>query len=194
LVGLTAMSVIRGSVGFVTFFLAFALKRENPPAATWLYGVIVLASGVGGLAGSMLVPWLRRHLSEERIILASLISAATFAGVAALIGGLWSQPILTCVIALAGTTAKPSFDSLAQRHVPPLMQGRAFARFETRLQLIWVIAAVIAVVINFGFVEGDVVIGVACAVAAVFYGSMLQTLHRHEIGQQVSNTPVSPLT
>jgi MFS family permease len=172
LLALAAMSVVRGSVGFVTFFLAFALKHDK--AATWLYGVIILASGVGGLAGSMLVPWLRRTMSEQLIILNSLIAGGVFALGTALIGGLWAQPLLTFVIGLAGTTAKPAFDSLVQRHVPPQAQGRAFARFETRLQLVWVLAALVAVVVDFSFRGGDAVVAVACGIAAVFYGSMRQ--------------------
>jgi hypothetical protein len=178
--GLAGVSTLRAAVGFVTFFLAFALKRQVPPAPTWLYGVIVLASGIGGLGGSLSVPWLRRHLSEERIIMLSLVVAAAFAGLTAFIGGLWAQPLLTAVIALTATTSKPSFDSIAQRHTPPLQQGRAFAKFETRLQLIWVIAAVTAVVIDFSFVAGDIVIAVGCAVSAIFYGSVSQSVRRHD--------------
>ncbi|HEV2361662.1 MAG TPA: MFS transporter [Acidimicrobiales bacterium] len=178
LVALTAMSVVRGSVGFVTFFLAFALKHSN--AKTWLYGVILLTSGIGGLAGSMIVPRLRRNLSEQRIILYSLVVGAIFAVITGIIGGLWAQPLLTFVIGLAGTTAKPAFDSLVQRNVTPLAQGRAFARFETRLQLVWVLAALIAVLVKFSFGAGDLVVAVACGIAAVFYGSMRHTFQAHE--------------
>lgn len=179
---LAAVSTIRAAVGFVTFFLAFALKRSTPPAGTWLYGVIVIAAGIGGLSGSLLVPRLRRRLSEERIIMFSLIVAALFAAVSAIIGGLWAQPLLTAVVGLTGTTSKPSFDSIAQRNTPPLQQGRAFAKFETRLQLVWVIAAVLAVLIKFTFSAGDVVIAVACAISAIFYGSVSQSVRRHEHG------------
>lgn len=177
---LAGVSTLRAAVGFVTFFLAFALKRETPPAATWLYGLIVIAAGIGGLGGSFSVPFFRRHLSEERIIMFSLVLAAVFAGLCGFSGGLWAQPLLTAVIAFTGTTSKPSFDSIAQRHIPPLQQGRAFAKFETRLQLVWVIAAVMGVVIKFSFGAGDIVIGVACAISAIFYASMSQSVHHHE--------------
>ena len=46
--------------------------------------------------------------------------------------------------ALAGAVAKPSFDALVQRHVRESDQGRAFARFETRLQLMWVVGSFVA--------------------------------------------------
>jgi len=191
LLALAAMSVVRGSVGFVTFFLAFALKHDK--AATWLYGVIILASGIGGLAGSMLVPWLRRTMSEQLIILNSLVAGGVFALGTALIGGLWAQPLLTFVIGLAGTTAKPAFDSLVQRHVPPQAQGRAFARFETRLQLVWVLAALIAVVVRFSFGEGDAVVAVACGIAAIFYGSMRQVgRHYDSATNGIGSGPAAP--
>jgi hypothetical protein len=37
------------------------------------------------------------------------------------------------------------FDSLVQRDAPDAARGRAFARFETRFQLVWVVGAVVAV-------------------------------------------------
>ena len=57
----------------------------------------------------------------------------------------------------------PAFDALVQRYVPPAAQGRAFARFETRLQLVWVVGALIPVIAAMPFVAGDIVVAaVAC--------------------------------
>ena len=50
--------------------------------------------------------------------------------------------------------------------------GRAFARFETQLQLVWVLCGLLAVVVGFSLQAGDVLIGVTCAVAAGFHVSM----------------------
>ena len=133
---LAAMSVIRGSVGFLTFFLAFALRHLH--AATWWFGFVLLTSAIGSLLGSLLVPVMRRYLSEQQLILYSLVLSALFGVIAAVWGSLWAQPLLTLAIGFATTAAKPSFDSIAQRHVPPALLGRAFARFETQLQLVWV--------------------------------------------------------
>jgi len=168
--GLAAMSVIRGAVGFGTFFLAFALRHLH--AATWWYGLLLLASAIGSLLGSLLVPTLRRYLSEQQLILYSLVLSALTGIVAAIVGGLWVQPLLTLAIGFATTAAKPSFDSIAQRHVPPVLLGRAFAKFETQLQLVWVLSALLAVVVGFPLRAGDVLIGVTCAVAAGFHVSM----------------------
>ena len=68
------MSVIRGSVGFLTFFLAFALRHLH--ASTWWFGFVLLASAIGSLFGSLLVPVLRRYLSEQQLILYSLVLSA----------------------------------------------------------------------------------------------------------------------
>ncbi len=167
---LAAMSVIRGSVGFLTFFLAFALRHLH--AATWWFGFVLLTSAIGSLLGSLLVPVLRRYLSEQQLILYSLVLSGLVGIIAAVLGSLWAQPLLTLAIGFATTAAKPSFDSIAQRHVPPALLGRAFARFETQLQLVWVLCALLAVAVGFSLQAGDVLIGVTCAVAAGFHVSM----------------------
>lgn len=168
--GLATMSVIRGAVGFMTFFLAFALKHLH--AATWWYGFVLLTSAVGSLLGSLLVPVLRRYLSEQQLMLYSLVAAALAGISVAIMGSLWAQPLLTFVIGLATTAAKPSFDSIGQKNVPPALLGRAFARFETQLQLVWVLCGLLAVAIGFSLQAGDTLLGVTCAVAAGFHVSM----------------------
>ena len=167
---LSAMSVIRGAVGFLAFFLAFALRHLH--VATWWFGFVLLTSAIGSLLGSLLVPVLRRYLSEQQLILYSLMLSALVGIVVAVLGSLWAQSLLSFAIGFATTAAKPSFDSIAQRHVPPASLGRAFARFETQLQLIWVLCALLAVVVGFSLQAGDVLIGVTCAVAAGFHVSM----------------------
>ncbi len=168
--GLTAMSVIRGAVGFLTFFLAFALRHLH--AATWWFGFVLLTSAIGSLLGSLLVPVLRRYLSEQQLILYSLMLCALAGVLVAVEGSLWAQPLLTFAIGFATTAAKPCFDSIAQKNVPPALLGRAFARFETQLQLVWVLCGLLAVVVGFSLQAGDVLIGVTCAVAAGFHVSM----------------------
>ena len=181
---LAAMSVIRGSVGFLTFFLAFALRHLH--AATWWFGFVLLTSAIGSLLGSLLVPVLRRYLSEQQLILYSLVLSALVGVIAAVLGSLWAQPLLTLAIGFATTAAKPSFDSIAQRNVPPALLGRAFARFETQLQLVWVLCALLAVVVGFSLQAGDVLIGVTCAVAAGFHVSMRRAVTQSRLEQPPS--------
>ncbi len=181
IVALLAMTVLRGSFGFMTFFLAFGLRSLK--AATIWYGVVLLASGIGGLGGSLLVPVLRRTLSEQQIIAGALGCIAAVGLLSGWGGSLYVQPFLALFVAAGSTLAKPAFDSIAQRHVPPAALGRAFARFETQLQLAWVLCGVVAVVIGFSLRAGDILIATACAVAAVFHFSLRRSLARHgELG------------
>jgi MFS family permease len=190
--GLAAMSVIRGAVGFLTFFLAFALRHLH--AATWWFGFVLLTSAIGSLLGSLLVPVLRKYVTEQQMILYSLMLSALAGVLVAVSGSLWAQPVLTFAIGFATTAAKPCFDSIGQRHVSPALLGRAFARFETQLQLVWVLCALLAVVVGFSLQAGDVLIGVSCAVAAGFHISMRRAVlsthpTRRAIGQSDDPAP-----
>jgi hypothetical protein len=175
-VALLAMTVLRGAFGFMTFFLAFGLRSMK--AATWWYGAILLASGVGGMAGSMSIPVLRRRLSEQQIIAGALVLTAVVGLLAGWGGALGEQPALALVVGYSTTGAKPAFDSIAQHYVPPAALGRAFARFETQLQLVWVICGLVAVIISFSLRAGDILIATGCAVAAVFHFSLRRSLGR----------------
>ncbi|HVM41251.1 MAG TPA: MFS transporter, partial [Acidimicrobiia bacterium] len=66
LLSATAMAVLRSGVGFLTFFLAFALKDAGEPA--WFYGAVLAASAAGGFAGAVGAPVLRRRIREEAIL------------------------------------------------------------------------------------------------------------------------------
>jgi hypothetical protein len=50
-------------------------------------------------------------------------------------------------------------------------QGRAFARFETRFQLMWVVGSFVPVVLALPIGGGDLIMAVAAALGAVFYMS-----------------------
>jgi hypothetical protein len=169
LAAIGAMSIARATVGFVEFFLAFGLRRDH--AATWWFGILLVVSGVGSLLGSVGVPRLRRYLSERQIIVGALASIVVGSLAAAIVGGLWAQVMLTFVVGIGPTSAKPALDSIVQRNVPAALLGRAFGRLETRLQLTWVAAAVLAVVIPFPLKLGDVVVALACAAACLSYGT-----------------------
>ena len=67
----TAMGVLRATVGFLTFLVAFALRRGGQPA--WVFG-IVLAASVGGqrCSAHWWRPPLRRRVPEEHLLAGSL--------------------------------------------------------------------------------------------------------------------------
>jgi MFS family permease len=167
LLGASAMAVLRGAVGFLTFLLAFAFRRAHAPS--WWFGVAIGASLIGTLVGAVLAPRVRRLVSEERMITASLIAVAVAAAVGARFGNRAAASALAGVVGLAASAAKLAFDSIVQRDAPDAARGRAFARFETRFQLVWVAAALVPVVIPVPTRVGMIMLAVACTGATIFY-------------------------
>ena len=163
----TGMAVLRGGVGLITFLLAFELRRRH--AAAWWYGLVLVASIGGSLAATLVAPALRRALREENMILGALVVVAG-AGLGALqLGGRGAACLLAGALGLAAGSAKVAFDSMVQRDVEEEVRGRAFARFETRFQLAWVIGALIPVGISLSEGPGEVVVAAAAAGAAAVY-------------------------
>src|SRR5205807_4715810 len=72
LLAASAMAVLRGSVGFLTFLLAFSFRRSHAPS--WWFGIAIAASLGGTFVGAVVAPRLRRSVSEERILTASLLA------------------------------------------------------------------------------------------------------------------------
>jgi MFS family permease len=167
LLGLSAMSIIRGLQGFQVFLLAFGLRRLH--VGLYVYGFALSASGAGAIVGLVVLGRLRQRLSEQQLLLSSLwLIAAASAGVAAW-GTLPAQVLLAFVVGMAGALAQPSFDAMTQRYIPPRAQGRAFARFATRQQLIWVLGSLIPVVVAFRLPQGDAVMAVLAGLGGLSY-------------------------
>lgn len=162
-----ALTIARASVGFVEFFLAFALRRAH--VATWWFGILLAFSAVGSLVGSLAVPRMRRFFSEQQIISIALGALVLGSLAAGLLGGLLAQVMLTLVVGIAPMSAKPALDSIAQRHVAPALLGRAFGRIETRLQLAWVVAALVATLIPFALRVGDDLVAAVSLLALLSY-------------------------
>jgi MFS family permease len=167
LLGATAMAVLRGAVGFLTFLLAFAFRRAHAPS--WWFGIAVGASLIGTLVGALLAPRARRLVSEERMLTAALIAVALAAAIGARFGNRDAASALAGVVGFAASSGKLAFDSIVQRDAPDAAQGRAFARFETRFQLVWVAAALLPVVVPVPTRVGMIMLAVACGGATIFY-------------------------
>jgi MFS family permease len=138
---------IRAAVGFFVFMLAFTLRRDAEPL--WVYGAAVLAYGIGSFSGNIVAPALRRRLQEERLMALALIVPAIVTAIAALSVGRMTLVVTAAVIGLAATLGRQAFDSLLQRTAPDARRGRAFARYETRFQLTWVLGGLAATAITF---------------------------------------------
>ncbi len=111
--------------------------------------------GVGAIIGLVLVGRLRKRFSEQQLLLGALwLIAATAAG-CAVWGTLFAQVVLAFMVGLCGSVAQPSFDAMTQRYIPLSAQGRAFARFGMRQQLVWVVGSLIPVIVAFSLPQGD---------------------------------------
>ena len=182
----TAMGVLRGSVGFLTFLVAFALRRGDQPA--WLYGVVIVASVIGGLLGSIVAPALRRRVVEEHLLAGSLGLVLVVMLMAARTGGRPAPVMAAAVVGLAAGSGKLAFDSLVQRDAPAAAQGRSFARFEATFQLAWVFGALIPVAVTVPSRVGYVMLAVASAVGAGLYLAGLATHER----RRTTGAPAPP--
>ena len=79
--------------------------------------------------------------------------------VASVIGGLWMALLLAASVNFAGSIGRMAFDSIVQRLAPDANQSRAFARFETRFQLAWVLAGLPPVAVTLPGRAGFAVVG-----------------------------------
>lgn len=171
----SAMTIMRASVGFLAFFLAFHLRSSNE--AKWFFGAVLAASAVGGLVGVVVAPLARRRVREEVILSTTLIAGAVMALIAARYPQRFSTLLIVLVIALSSQCGRIAFDSLLQRDGPEHLRGRAFARFETRFQLAWVVGALIPVALLDLLTEreGYFALGLGLAFAAATYIGSLRT-------------------
>ena len=142
----SAMALLRASVGFCFFLLAFWLKTETKSTA--LVGLAIAMVTVGVMAGNAIAPLLRQATHEEPIFIGALGLTATAGIGAALFGGVAAGVVLALVVNFAAALGRLAFDSIVQRDAPDANQGRAFAQFETKFQLAWVIGGIIPVIYN----------------------------------------------
>ena len=176
LLALMPMSVLKALVGFTTFLFAFGLRREG--AAAWWFGLVLGAFTAGALIGVLLVSRIRRVLNEQQMLTGSLwlVVAATATG--AVYQSRWYWAVVALSVGVASAVAKPSFDALVQRHVSETNQGRAFARNETRFQIMWVVGSFVPVVLSLPVPAGDLVMAIVAAAGAGSYMSSRRAMRR----------------
>lgn len=144
-VSAASMAIVRWAVGFLTFLLLFEFRRRGAELV-W-FGLAATASAVGLQLGALLAPALRKSASEERIIVGSLGVVGVAGLLGMLMGGHGTAAICAGLVGLASQTGRLAFDSLVQRDGDHAVRGSAFARFETRFQLMWVVGALVPTII-----------------------------------------------
>lgn len=207
LLAASAMGLLRGIVGFLTFLIAFTLRGDveapfvsdlgshigastrealgvasttiSTGSPTWHFGVAAAMAGLGGPIGAIVTPRLRRTVPEEQILIGSLGLILSVGIVAALIGNLVGAALIALAVAIAGSAGKLAFDSIVQRDAPDANRGRSFARFETRFQLIWVVGAAVPVVVPIPGRLGYLLIAGGAAFAAASYVVGYRFLEAH---------------
>lgn len=183
----SSMALLRGAVGYFTFFAAFTMKASGEP--TWIFGLVAVAAGLGGFGATFIAPGLRRLLLEERILEVALFTPALFAIVAPKNYVAASLVVSSLALGVAANLGRQGFDSLVQRDAPDAERGRAFARFEARLQLTWVAGALLPVLarpnnaVGLYFMAGVLLLG------AVFYGTTARAAVKRHWGQWSSVLP-----
>lgn len=172
-----AMVLLRATAGFMLFHLAFVFRGQDSDGK-FLLGLAVGLSSMGSLAGNALAPTLRRWLREERMLLVALTLPAAAGLLAALVGGAAAGIAVATCANLAAAVGRLSFESLVQRDGPATNRGQAFAMFETRFQLGWVIAAVVPVLFNLPARSGFALVGLVMVSAVVNYSLGAPTAKR----------------
>ena len=171
--GLRATAALRWFTGFLTFYLAFALRTD--PLSTRLpplgvIGLVVAAAGLGSTLATAMGAVLRR-LTPEVVVTAVLLVAAAGAGFAALAYGLVPVLVTGLCAGLAASLGKLSLDALVQREVPEEVRTSAFARSETVLQLSWVVGGAVGIALP---LAGPWGLGLAAVVLLVMFAITAQ--------------------
>ncbi len=175
----SAMGVVRAMTGFTLFLIAFWLRTDD--AAPWWFGFMFTASAIGQLIGAVGAPWLRRRIREEVLLASTLLLSAAVAFYVVTAPDRFSVLVLVLVIGLMSAVGKLCCDAIVQRDEVPADQGRTFARFETRFQLMWVIGALVPVTAPSGILPlraGAVLLSIAGLVAVVLYMGGMWALAR----------------
>jgi hypothetical protein len=164
-----AMLMLRCCVGFVLFHLAFSFRTQD--AGTWWFGLAVGLSSLGAMTGNAIGPRLRSSLHEDNMIVVALVLPTAAGVVGAIVGGKVAGVVLAVVVNFGAALGRLAFESIVQREAPSANHGQAFARFETRFQFGWVIAATVPVVIEIPGSLGYLVVGLMTAVALTNYSA-----------------------
>lgn len=185
--GLRATSAIRAFTGFLTLFLAFALRTDPISTSIPTIGVIGLVAGgagVGNTIGTSLGALLRR-ITPETVLTAMLAVAA----VAAACGTIWYGLVPVIAVGVgagfASALGKLSLDALVQREVPDDVRSSAFARSETVLQLAWVFGGALGISLP---IPGAYGLGIAAVGLTLM---LLVTLRARVTARR---TPIRPAT
>jgi hypothetical protein len=197
LLAVSAMSLVRASVGFVFFHLAFWFADPQraeivgegtnglwtqvkyhfgPQFGTMWFGIAVSMAAVGSLLGNLSAKRLNKLKRVEYLIVVAL----AIIGVAGLLTAIMSVTItallLMALVNYAAAIGNMAFESIVQRDAPDVNRGRALANYYTRFQLMWVAAGIIPVLLK---LPGVVGFGIVAAIG--FSGALIYWIGLRQI-------------
>ena len=179
----SAMGLIRACVGFLTLLVAFDFRGGDRPA--WQFGLVGGISVGSQLVGAAAAPRIRQVTSEENLLTGVLALLVAGGIVAFAIGEVAGACVLGACVGFAAGAGKLAFDSILQRDAPDANRGRAFARFETRFQVTWVIGALIPVALHLGTTAGFGVVLILAIIALASY-LVARLAYAHRMGTHVT--------
>ena len=159
--------VIRATGGFLLMLLAFSLRRLG--VGPLGFGFVLAASGLGSFVGASVVPRLRRGGNEEWVLVIALIVGTGAAVIASGDFGTDFAALVGAAVGMLSNAGRLALDSVAQQALPEAARGRAFSRFETGLQLFWVMGALLPVLVAIRIEIGLWMASAAFAAAAVWF-------------------------
>ena len=168
-VALWGNATARVLTGFLTLFVAFAVKAQtegSPGRQLVLLGVVGVAAGAGSFLGNAVGA--RTHFGKpDHAIIGCVAAGLTMAVFAALVPGITVAAVTALVAATASSVAKVCLDAVIQRGVPEESRASAFGRSETVLQTAWVMGGALGVLlpptywIGFASVSAVLALGLA---------------------------------
>ena len=161
------MLIMRAAVGFMFFHLAFWLRDQK--AGTAWFGLAVAVCSLSTFAANAIGPLLRRRISEQTMLKLCIASVSVAGIVAGYFGGVTAGIILAGVINGVGSIGRLAFESIVQSKAPDANRSRAFVRYETRNQIAWVVAGLVAVIATPPGAVGFMIVGVGSAVASLLF-------------------------
>lgn len=146
---MTANVAVRLLAGFLLFYLLFLVRDGNLPglAPAVTIGVLAVAAGTGGLAGSAVASWTRGR-SPQVIVLATLALAATTTVAAAILFTLWTAVAVALTASFAQGLGKLALDALVQREIGEEVRSSTFGVVEAFLQVAWVIGGLVGLLFS----------------------------------------------
>lgn len=162
-----AMRVLRGTVGFNFFHLAFWLRNET--AGTLWFGLAISLAGLATLAANFVGPLIRRRMREQWMMVGSLCFVGVVGVIAAFSGRIVAGIALASAVNAAAAICRLAFESVVQQGAPDANRGRAFSKFETHNQIAWVVGGLVPVIFSPAGWFGFACMGITGLAGALFY-------------------------